>query len=183
MPTQPILQYEFFLANVSSPHSFDDILTETQERLDDNIQLILAGQKPGFGIKCVVRAYDHENMVTEWAQTHKRLTDERDAILDTFHERNFIKKWLLTKRLDEIKVNLYDLNEFIRLYALDYIDRAFKGSVNMALENSDWSFSPIPRDNLHELKEAITKARHHWLFVFEPNELLADKNEIIVSLM
>jgi len=179
MPTQPILQYEFFLVN----GPLTDIAVESQNRLDDNLLLILSGEKPGFGIKCTIRAYDHDHMVTQWAQELSELKKERDDLLNSFNKKNLIQKWLLHKRLDQIKVKSHDLEEFIRLYALDYIDRAFNRSVNIALENLDRSFSTIPRDDLHELKEAVSSARMYWLFVFKPNKLLADKNEIMVSLM
>ena len=47
-------------------------------------------------------------------------------------------------------------------------------SREIALERSDRSFRPIREDEVRELLEAADKAELVWLFVFEPNDLMAD---------
>ncbi len=54
---------------------------------------------------------------------------------------------------------------------------------SIAVEKRDHHFRFVREDEKHEILEAVGKGKGLWIFVFEPNDLLADSNKLVASAM
>jgi hypothetical protein len=178
---QNILQYEFFHVGGRGV-TFDNLFSECDERTLDNLQLIMHGNKPGTGIKTVIRIYDTEGKITDIANKIKGLNELLD-LFSLMPRRTFIHSILINYEVDYVYKELKLLLETLSLYAIDYLNRALKESLSVAVEKDDHSFREVKKEELLDIVQSVKFSKGFWLFVFEPNNLLADKNKNVVSVM
>lgn len=177
-----VLQYEFFHVGGNNVGSFLDIVEECLERISDNIEIVLTGTSTGSEIKTVVRIYDLEGEVTIWAKQVIDLEAQREIHIYA-PRKNPITDWYAKWQIARIDRQIDSLKELILSYFIRYIDMSFKQDWNVSREIWDHTFCPARRDEYIELHEAATMSKGFWLFIFEPNDLLAGKNKKIVSVI
>lgn len=180
-----ILQYEFF--HVGGPGvSLKQVFAECAERACDSLELVMRGHESGTGIKTVIRIYDTDGKVTALANERKELETQNDKLF--LMSRKWFIPPLIHSRLTGRKIGIIfsKLDEFrreIHLYAVDYLTRALHEPLSVAVKGDDYSFIEAQMDELHELAQSARVAKAFWLFVFEPNNLLAKENRGVVHVM
>lgn len=182
MKKHNILQYEFFHVGGRNLSSLEEVTAECIERTADNLLIATAGDDTGPGIKTVVRIYDMDGRVTRWAKQMKELEEQREVHLNA-PRRNPITNWYTRWQIGRLNRQMDRGRELMVGYFTEYIGTSFKDEWNVAREIWNHAFRPARREEYIELRQAAITARSLWLFVFEPNDLLADKNESIVSVM
>jgi hypothetical protein len=179
-----ILQFEFSHVNGEETKTLDNVLMQCLERTIDVLELRLGGGVPiGSGIKTGIRIYDSGEQVTNVACRVKAL----EALCEKMVWKEVRPVSLVgcfnRFRLDRITHKIEISKSSIHEYAAEYLNRALHEPLNIGIEKNDHSFRPARNEEIHELIEAAKRAKSFWLFVFEPNDLLADVNKGIVSLM
>lgn len=172
---QNILQYEYLHPEGSSLH---DLLKESLEGTSDRTQLSVHGHKSST----VIRIYDTKSKVTKWAQRIKTLRAQREKLLlaprgSPF--RMFVVQW----KMRIIRRKLKILRGKLSSYAVNYLVRSLRQSLSVAVNKVDHSFREAEEEEPLELAQAARVAKDFWLFVFEPNKLLAAKNKMVVSVL
>ena len=177
-----VLQYEFFHVGGKDAKSLDEVMAECFERTADNLPMAMAGDDTGPGIKTVGRIYDMDGRVTHWANQVKDLEAQREVHFNAPRSNpitNWYARWQigrLNRRMDKVKKLMVD-------YFTTYIGLSFNGEWNVARETWNHAFRPARREEYIELRQAAIMAKNLWLFIFEPNDLLADRNQGIVHIM
>lgn len=177
-----ILQYEFFHVGGRNASSLEEVMAECAERTVDSLPIAMAGDDTGPGIKTVVRIYDMDGQVTRWAQQVKELEAQREVHFNA-PRSNLITNWYARWQIGRLNRQMDRGRELMVRYFTAYIGTSFKGEWNVARETWNHAFRPARREEYIELHQAAIMAKSLWLFIFEPNDLLADRNEGIVSVM
>lgn len=165
-----VVQAEFF--HTPRNGSVEDIEAELEERARD-----------GVPIKTVVRFYDVYGVLTEYAVRFDRIQKERAfALRDTAPRYGIVglfrkmKRWLSPPAVSDME------KDVVTMAALS-LGIAIKHTGSVAVENRDHSFRVAQPNELHELQEAARAATGVRLFIFQPNDLLADTNKAVVSVL
>jgi hypothetical protein len=185
-PTENIVQAEFFHVGGKGVTSLDQLLKQIRERVNENFEFVLAtGKEMSPGIKTGVRFYDVDGAVTRYAQYAQKFNDayyDTMGILGTTKLNSWRQRWH-GRRLSR----LYRKKECTKNSAIHFTTRAFcsalKAKRPVAVERNDHSFRLIRADEVHELAEAVEIAPHAWIFIFRPNDLLADTNTVVARVM
>ncbi len=180
-PTQNILQYELFHVG-SEDGSLGALMAECFDRVADNLPLAMAGSDLGPGIKTVVRLYDTDEQVTILVHEINALKARVEHYCNAPRSNAFTNayaRWQIRrtyKKIDALKFRVME-------YYLAYIVKARRGACNVARETWRHTFRPAEINELYDLMRAAAATKSFWLFIFEPNELLADVNKGVVDLM
>ncbi len=173
-----IVQAEFFHVGGKNT-SLGGLFKECGERVAEDLPLILQGVEPRSQIKTVVRFFDRDGSITAFARRFEQTEQRFDALLSASGWR---RRWL-NFRSRRWAGNILALKEQAANLAAQELEASIQASDQVAVECLDNSFRPARKDELHELCEAARRATGVWLFVFEPNDLLADKNESVARVM
>jgi hypothetical protein len=180
-----IVQIEFFHVGENMTESLGDLFMEIGERVQENWPLAMTGEEANPGIKTALRFYENYNDLTMAAIEVERLKQHHDVILKQYQDSSVSKwqKWNLRNQLRKLNRQWSTLRantcEVARLSCVS----ALLSKQPVATERADRSFRLARPEELHELQEMALKAKGIWLFIFEPNNLLASANKRIVSLM
>jgi len=179
-----IIQAEFFHVG-GDDVTLKEVLRECAERAADGHELsAVLGRETQFGIKTVVRFFDEDGSITEIVQQIEQTKQRRKDLFETFSRAP--SPWQtrrLNSQLQKLAGEIDELKKEVRQLVMHKVNYVARTPGNAALELADHSFRLIRDDERHELCEAVCGAVDFWIFVFEPNELLADKNELITSVM
>lgn len=180
-----VLQYEFFHLE---GETLEEILENHWKRTGDSLDLVLAGSDIGSRSKTVIRIYDTQGKVTAWVQEYKSL---RHDLTEPHNVSAQVPIWRWRERRQAKQLHTRQkagwsrkevLHELISTYCTQYIESLLRGNGNgIARERLDSTFRHVQRNELLELAQATKVATRLWVFVFEPNDLLADTNELITS--
>ena len=177
-----LVQAEFFHVGGrdATPESF---LYELSERVADGLELAMQGLEPSFGIKTVLRFEDITGELTALVLRAKILTKVHAKIWKEFETAGRLRRWYLGRRNRRLTAKIDILKEGCKLRALLHLYKARESGHAIAVERYDHTFRFARKEELHELLDAAASSSSVWLFVFEPNDLLADKNKIVASAM
>lgn len=176
-----LLQYEFFHVGGEGV-TLEKVLAEATERTADNLALAVAGDDTGPGIKTVLRIYDTGGQVTHWAKLIQDLEAKREVHFNAPRSKS-ISNWYARWQIDRINKRIEQCKRLIVNYCIEHLDKSFKGEWRVARETWDHDFRPARRSEYTDLQLAASVAKSFWLFVFEPNDLLAKKNQEVVYVM
>jgi hypothetical protein len=170
-----IAQAEFFhVGKDASRESLEDVMDEMAERLAE-----------GAPLKTVVRFYDEDNSLTRFTQDASALNVKKEEAYkiswDAF--KNPLTKLVLSARYRRVARKVRESRSESLELARAKLTTAVKARRPVAIECDDHSFRLADNNELHELINSAQFATGVWLFMFEPNNLLADKNEIVASFM
>ena len=177
-----VLQYEFFHVGGKDAGSLEDVMAECFERAADNLPMAIAGDDIGPGIKTVVRIYDMDGRVTHWAHQVKNLKAQREIHYNA-PRSNLFTNWYARWQIGQLNRRMDKARELMVSYFTEYIGKSFNCEWNVAKETWDNAFRLARREEYIELRQSAVAAKYLWLFIFEPNDLLADKNTGVVSVM
>jgi len=166
-----IAQIEFFHTAIGAV-SLDMFLGDMYERIVD-----------GSRLKTAVRLLDEGNFITELALTIYQKQDCYSSLLEAlFHSRGLRSRFLNFK-FKRLAKKIQTLKEQALVVGVQQLDAAIHTSRQIAVELPDHRFRLAKPDEMHELLEAARRATGAWFFVFEPNDLLADKNTPVTHAM
>lgn len=184
VPLPNIVQAEFFLVGVRSGDSLEVAMTEMRDRIANGLQDVLGGMDPDevkTGIKACVRFYDLSGRITALV--------EREHVLDVAHReaneqfrtsaglRRMFWRWKLAWLLTKI----IDIRDRQHVYTTQEFEAKLNSGQQVAVERQDHTYRIIRKDEAHELVEAIKASHNVWIFLFKYNDLLADKNKLVLS--
>ncbi len=174
---QPIVQVEYF--HVDLKNGFDTLFEEIAERVHDTMEVVLCGLDPlSSGIKTTIRFYDEDEQITtlvkrldvlekEWWQN---IRTERPGPVTYYLDR--LKRFIRDFRKARLENKLYKNARCV-------IKQRLATTCGVAGQRADFSFRHIRGEEKHELFQSITRSKKALWFVFVPNDLLSDKNEIM----
>ncbi len=167
-----IAQIEFFLVGSSGIKTLESVLEECKERAQDRMP-----------IKVCFRIYDENQEITFLAKKIKAWNEKYGDFGELIKTYKFLPKslnslifWLIGRKKIIWKA---DLDKIVCLSVCNHL-RLRK---NIAIERSDHSYRYVKNYERYELEGSVKKAANRWIFVFEPNELLADKNKLLAAIM
>jgi hypothetical protein len=163
-----IVQAEFFhVGGVDS--SLELLETELQDRMS-----------AGAPIKTTVRFFDEGGFVTEFVEKYQKQALLPRQLLAQYNIAVRWKRLVLAHLFYASHVKQMPPAERL-LHAQESFHAIAETSRVIAVECGDHSFRPIEDNELYDIKTAISRATGAWLFIFAPNELCADRNEIIAA--
>jgi hypothetical protein len=180
-----IVQAEFFHVGGDAHPSLTSVLQESFKRMVEYASIEAHDDTSRFGIKTCVRFYDTDGAITAYAH----LLEKRDAQIRSYEialesrTLSGLKQWwynelhrrLVGKRLDARKQTTRMVTQAFRA--------ALKYKRDVCIERADRSFRPVFDNEKHELAEAVSRAVGVWVFVFAPNDIVADNNELVARIM
>lgn len=177
-----VLQYEFFHVGGKSIRSSEDGIAKCFEQTTTNLARAIAGEDIRSGIKTVVRIYDIDGQVTHWVKQTKYLEAQREFYLNT-PSSNIFTDWFVKWQIKQLNQGLNTARKSVVEYFTEYIDKSFNGEEGVAKETLDHAFRSAKQEEYIELQQSAIMSKGLWLFIFEPNDLLADENISVVHMM
>lgn len=180
---QNVLQYEFFHVGGKSVSSLGYELAECAERAMDNLPLAVAGNDISSGIKIIVRIYDIDGRVTRLTRQVEELKAQQEVHINAPRSNlftNWYARWQirrLQKRVDRAKKLMV---EYYSAYVSTFL---YTDGMNVAREIGENIFRPAEMGEYIELLLGGNTAKDFRLFIFEPDDLLANRTNVVVSMM
>lgn len=180
-----IVQAEFFHVGGKNTESLEDLFEEIGERVKENFPLARAGIETGTGIKIAVRFFDQDNQLTDLTKKLQSLEDHYTATLDVLGTSapNTWRRWYLGWCLRRIGKQKSALSEKVEREAVAACVASLQLRELFAVEQMDRSYRAIKPEERHDFQEKAQGAKRVWLFIFEPNDLYADKNKLVATML
>ena len=167
-----IAQIEFFLAGKDSNQSLEKFMEECHDRMDQ-----------GSPIKLCFRIYDENHEITTLSHKINDWENQYGTFGELITRPNWQPnlfdslrhKWLLRKR------NSWKdrLEKLLRQMVCDHL-RLRK---DIAIECPDRSYRFVQNDERYELEGSVKRTVNCWVFVFAPNDILANTNKTVTFSM
>lgn len=174
MKNPSLIQVEFFLVDLSGGlGALGRVLADCAERMAD-----------GRHIKLVVRFHDDAYGSLERSAKHcEKLQAEFDALVEQEPVNTGWWHWLFhasPQRVcsKKLRAKAHHLNLVRRR-----LSEVASGGETIAIEQSDHRFRIAKRSEIECILATADKAESAWTFVFAPNLLLSNSNEIITNIM
>ena len=171
-----IVQAEFFHFSGESPEA---IWWESYERL-----------REGGRIKTVIRFYDEDGWVTDCVRRHAKLatTSRRFRLWISKLPRTLLAlRSRFTAGIDQMDRSIQRrstvASEEVKRTVIDHLQKRVSAHLPIAVEQRNSTFRLADRNELHDLVVTARASRGLWVFIFAPNDLLADNNTSVVSMM
>ncbi|MSR70822.1 hypothetical protein EXS62_02165 [Candidatus Kaiserbacteria bacterium] len=166
-----IVQAEFFHVDVRAA-SLNSMLSEVSERKAD-----------GSPIKTTVRFYDTHGFVTDFVSRAGVLRRQRIETAAAFAQAGFVRRWFLDRKSRRLAGKILEAKRYAKDLAAERVDKVINTGGKIAVECPDRSFRWARGEELYELCLATGKATGVLLFLFQPNDLLADKDSPVGCFM
>jgi hypothetical protein len=177
-----IVQAEFCHVDARNAPSLRALLAECMERLVEGLDLTLSGKEHRSGIKTVVRFYDETGALTALTQQAKKVAADHEELVLGSYSAGWLQRKLLNRRHRKLVEQKISLRKDCRVATYQYLREAIQTSKEIAIEKSNHRFRMARREELHELYESVASTNSMWLFIFRPNDLLADQNTLVTNL-
>ncbi len=178
-----IVQAEFFHVGGKNVRSLQKLLEECDERIAEGHELALEGIETNSRIKTVVRFFDSDGSMTAFAREFEEANRRKEAAFAGFMEAGNWKREWMNLRSRRLAGKILALKGQAAKRAAQALKAGARLPNQIAVERQDHSFRLARKDELHELCEAAQRATSVWLFIFEPNNLLAERNEPVANVM
>ena len=165
-----IIQAEFFHVGGPKIEGFGDLFEEINGRM-----------LYGAPIKTCVRFFDDTGFVTCVVTELAQLEKQNEELVTAFFEATGWRRKILSFRSGMLLRKVMAMEAQRKEIASKYLAVAAKASRPIAVEIHDHSYRPARRDEIVDLCQATLMTKNAWLFVYEPNDLLADKNKIVAQ--
>ncbi|MCE9644291.1 hypothetical protein K8Q93_03575 [Candidatus Parcubacteria bacterium] len=145
--------------------TFEGMFRESLERRMD-----------GSSIKLVVRFFDRGGVITKLVTDLAGVAQERNEILALYlAPMNFLEQWWTRRREKRMHRRHTSLDVQKIPLAVKILQEAMTARESVAVENlEDRSFRLARSDEFHEMTESARVAANVWLFLSEPQDILAD---------
>ena len=187
MPEANLAQIEFFHSKFDG--SFEDMQADLGERFLDGWRMSLGGVRDfNPGIKTTVRLYDYSFKLTDIAFEAERFDGKHELLLERIQAPLYLSGWrakLINWQSKRIARNQIRIRKDGLAASQKAVRTAIEKSRKVVVERYDRrrSFTLLQPDETHELIEKVAHATSVWLFIFRPNDLMSQDNEIVVKLM
>ncbi len=178
-----IVQAEFFHVGGNNVDSLEELGNEIFGRVQDGLPLAMEGIEVPPPLKTVVRFYDDDGAVTAFVKEAARLRENHDLLFEAFPSAGWFRRWWIDRQTAQLAGKIVDAKGEALILAIRQFAAAVQASKPIGVECLDHSFRPMKPEESHELVEKVEAAKSLWLFVFQPNDLLADSNKSIARLM
>ncbi|TSC69557.1 MAG: hypothetical protein G01um101456_116 [Parcubacteria group bacterium Gr01-1014_56] len=163
-----IVQTEFFHVG-GGRVTLDEVFEEIGTRLID--------QSP---IKTTVRFYDPDGSLTNLVSKLEQAEKHRRALEKAFFEaKSWWRRKLLDYRARRLVGKVMAMKRKVIRLAIKKLHTVVGHADQVALELHDHRFRHMQPNEAHELLESISNVSNMWIFVFKPNDLLADKHSAV----
>lgn len=178
MPNPNIIQAEFFHVG-GKGLSLEEVFAECRERTADSRELSQAGIENDPHIKTVIRFFDKEGILTQ-AVIEAEEMRKHDEELSNHVSRSWGPvRWLLGMWLHLIERKIAVIDNDLRVATTLGCATIILSKETVAVEKFDHSFRVVRPEERYDLLQSVCASTSVWVFVFEPNDMLADKNEMI----
>lgn len=165
-----IVQADFFLV------PFDNSLEQTNPKSRYSVQ--------NEYLKACVRFFDTRGSVGKLVMYAHLAEARSEAIRDMLAlstETSYLKEYSLQHQsaLKEFRVRKSDLHRCV----IQELRFATIKNLGVALEQTDYSYRPVPEGEFALLLKNVVKAPDVWVFLFPPGNLLADSHEHMIGVM
>ena len=165
-----IAQIELFLYK---PENIESIFQEAARRAKD-----------GARLKLVVRIADTDAEIYAQVVKAKAIREKfKDYLMRYRHEADYasnVRRWWMARRRKKLVREKMDADAHLLDAALSGLERAVRCQDDIALEPHPQAPLRLVRpDERYELLETARRAYGVWVWIFEPNEILADSNKLL----
>ena len=175
-----LIQVEYF--HITSTGSLDDVWRECMNRTMETLPDAINGLNDlGPGIKTCLRFQDVEDgTITRLALSIERLNKESDRVVSKMISPGIswlwrkLYRWQWHRLCLTLKANIKMLERAL----MDHIPQA-----RLAIEKTDHRYRLLRDDEKHEVLTKTKMASGFWMFVFSPNDLLSENNELVAAVM
>jgi len=180
-----IVQAEFFHVGGRNTSSLEDLFEEMSERIKESLPLALAGIETGTGIKTALRFFDQDNHLTVLTKKLQSMEDLYTSILESLGTTspNSWHRWYFGMQLRKFAKQKSALSEKVEQAAIAACIASLQSNKPFGVERMDRSYRTIKPEERHNFQEKVQGAKGVWLFIFEPNDLCADKNKLVTTMM
>lgn len=186
MMTRNVLQYECW------NYTGKEAITEALGRIPLVRRDRANGNDWGSRVKKVFRIHDTEGKMTRLITGIAQMHQQCDAILDRAGDTHGLP--VLTQATESmygliglevnqslIKIRIGDLLHYSRKYMSSIVHNASENEV--AIEPYEGSFRIMNRVEVFELSQYIAQAKRLHIYAFAPNDLCAERNNIIAAVL
>ena len=177
-----IVQAEFFHVGGENINSLEELRDEVFGRVADNLPLAMEGIEVSSGVKIVVRFYDDDGTITALVQEAACMRKSHDLLFEAFPSAGWFRRRWIDRRTSQLAAKILEAKDEALALATHQLTFAVQASRPIGVERADYSFRPMKAEEARELCEKAVVAKGVWLFIFEPNDLLADSNKMVASL-
>jgi hypothetical protein len=174
-----LVQVEFFHVQ---GETLEDVFSQCAEKVADGLELVLQGLSASNGIKTVVRFFD-DGPMTEFVQLSSTTEKRKEELIALYQQTRGLRRVLTRIQLRTVILSRNMQTKRRVGIAAYWLQQAIEKRSPIAIEIEEHRFREARPDELHELYESAKAAKNAWIFVFEPNQLLSDKNKYITYIM
>lgn len=169
-----IIQAEFFhVGGAGKIESLEDFVSGCLERATE-----------GSRLKTVVRFYDDDSgRITAQVKHYNEMEKVHEGLVRLVIRSGGLWRWFLDISARRVAGKKRKAGEVHKRLVLNRMREIAQDPQSVAVEKRDHHFRFVREDEKHEILEAVGRGKSLWIFVFEPNDLLADSNKIVASAM
>jgi hypothetical protein len=165
-----IAQIELFLYK---PENIESIFQEAARRARD-----------GARLKLVVRIADTDAEIYAQVVRAKAIREKFNEYLARYRREadyaSYARRWWMARRRKKLVREKIGADAHLLDAALSGLERAIRTKDDIALEpHPQAPFRLVRPDERYELLETARRAYGVWVWIFEPNEILADSNKLL----
>ena len=162
-----IVQAEFFLINI---HCLDI------QKLRHEVRSRDATSSP---LKIVVRFYDEDSLVTNFALSATALERRQRELNDVYRSRDYLEAHFQERECTRIMRQLNECRRWRKHVALLQLQTLRFNSGAIAVKEPGHAFRRAEKNELHDLCESAAASTDAWILVFEHNHLCAELHRIV----
>jgi hypothetical protein len=135
------------------------------------------------GWKTAVRFFDHTGEFTTVALNYQLNAKQEAHIRRRLFATKGIKQWWYARRHRKLSRTAAALKEKATVLLEEYLSFAARRRHTVGFEKTDFSFREARQHELQAMRDTAFHCTDCWFFVFKPNDLCADKNVGVASIM
>ncbi len=135
----------------------------------------------GAPIKTSVRFFDEGGFVTSYIVGLDRKVGRRDRLLTHISQAEGFAKILMYLELEYLFQKTLREEKLVQRLITEQLLAVAETTREIALEEPDRTFRPIRDDEVYDLRSAAERAKGVLVFLFKPNDLFSDTNEVIAK--
>ncbi len=173
-----VVQAEFFHVH---GETLEEVATECVARIADAVQLWRKGIHASAGIKTTVRFFDATGRITAYALRADQLEKQFTLFATKADDAaGMWRRFLLWRSRTALKKALALQKKIKRLVTIQ-LCKALRAKEPVVIEANNFDLRLVRDDEVYELISAVQKAKNVWIFVWKPNELTAQTNELVTD--
>lgn len=180
-----VVQAEFFHGNTDEGDYLDHALDHAWMRLLGAGLNAASGTPdlgPGSGIKTCVRFYDRTGDVSRLVRHAHRMREKHKGVMQKLASSRGIGRFILLRREKRLRAAQGHAEKLAFKFAFKEFERSAHFRRPLALETVGHRYRSLSPDEARSFSRSLRHARSMWLFLFKPNDLLADDIACVASI-